>query len=65
MKGNYIAKNMNLVNRNSVHTSSKNKLLEDDDYWIEEGIDQYEEDIQDTYHAKFANELQSTFNKNG
>lgn len=57
MKGNYIAKNMNLVNRNSVHASNKNKLLGNDDYWIEEGIDQYEEDRQEEYHAKFAKEL--------
>lgn len=60
MKGNYIAKNMNLVNRNSVHASLKNKLLDDDDYWIEEGIDQYEDDLQEAYHAKFAKELSST-----
>lgn len=57
MKGNYIAKNMNLVNRNSVHASSKNKLLDDDNYWIEEGIDQYEDDVQEAYHAKFTEEL--------
>jgi hypothetical protein len=60
MKGNYIAKNMNLVNRNSVHASLKNKLLDDDDYWIEEGIDQYEDDLQEAYHAKFAKELSPT-----
>ena len=60
MKGNYIAKNMNLVNRNSVHASNKNKLLDNDDYWIEEGIDQYDEDRQEEYHAKFAKELSPT-----
>lgn len=59
MKGNYIAKNMNLVNRNSVHASLKNKLLDDDEYWIEEGIDQYKEDQQEKYHAEFAKELRS------
>lgn len=59
MKGNYIAKNMNLVNRNSVHASSKNKLLDDDDYWIDEGIEQYKDDLQETYHAKFAEELRT------
>lgn len=42
MKGNYIAKNMNLVNRNSVHKSVKDSYREDESYWINEGIDQYE-----------------------
>lgn len=60
MKGNYIAKNMNLVNRNSVHASLKNKLLDDSDYWIEEGIDQYKEDQQEKYHAEFVKQLHST-----
>jgi hypothetical protein len=60
MKGNYIAKNMNLVNRNSVHASSKNKLLDDDNYWIEEGIDQYKDDQQEAYHAQFTKELSDT-----
>lgn len=62
MKGNYIAKNMNLVNRNSVHVSNKDKLLEDDSYWVEEGLEQYEEEVMDNYHAKFTEELRTTDN---
>lgn len=35
MKGNYIAKNMNIVNRNSVHKNKKKEYMLDDT-WKEE-----------------------------
>lgn len=46
MKGNYIAKNMNKINRNSVHISTKDKLADDPDYWIDEGIQEYKEETE-------------------
>ncbi len=38
MKGNYIAKNMNIVNRNSVHRNKKKEYILDDDYFLNEYI---------------------------
>ena len=58
MKGNYIAKNMNLVNRNSVHKSLKDSLMEDESYWINEGIDQYKAEKKE--NAEFAKQLRTT-----
>ena len=36
MKGNYIAKNMNIVNRNSVHKNIKDELNLNNKFWINE-----------------------------
>ena len=36
MKGNYIAKNMNIVNRNSVHKNIKEELNLNNKFWINE-----------------------------
>lgn len=41
MKGNYIAKNMNIVNRNSVHKNLKRQLEDDDQFHINKELDEY------------------------
>ena len=38
MKGNYIAKNMNIVNRNSVHKNNKREHILNDDYFLNEHV---------------------------
>lgn len=45
MKGNYIAKNMHVTSRASVHKSVKDLLLDDDNHWIEEGLEEYKEEV--------------------
>ena len=36
MKGNNVAKYMNIVNRNSVHKNLKDELEKDNKFWIDE-----------------------------
>lgn len=44
---NQVARYMNTVNRNSVHKSSKQLLLEDDKHWIDEGIQERQEQLKE------------------
>lgn len=48
MKGNYIAKNMNIVNRNSVHKNNKREHILDDDYFLNEYI-LWDEEMKNLY----------------
>ena len=48
MKGNYIAKNMNIVNRNSVHRNKKKEYILDDDYFLNEYI-LWDEEMKNLY----------------
>lgn len=38
MKNNFVAKNMNIINKNSIHKNLKNQLERDDKYWINEEL---------------------------
>lgn len=48
MKGNYIAKNMNIVNRNSVHKNNKREHILNDDYFLNEYI-LWDEEMKNLY----------------
>lgn len=39
MKGNNVAKYMNIVNRNSVHKNIKRELINNNNFWINEELD--------------------------
>ena len=48
MKGNYLAKNMNIVNRNSVHKNNKREHILNDDYFLNEYI-LWDEEMKNLY----------------
>ena len=45
MKGNNVAKYMNIVNRNSVHKNIKRELINNNNFWINEELDTVDESL--------------------